>query len=396
MLFAVACLASTTSGAVDRPSSSIHITPSVVNAALGLGGFAPSTSPWFKRREAAARAVVDWGTEILSAPAAQAELQNADPPTDPRYAFFRFVPSYVTSVKSGATSAPWKSNCFLSTRVTFNGTALTFIYSEPVGATLTSTCSDNYVIATVDGLALVQLSSFEARPLLPNLMTVAWNATTAVEKKEKVAIEWDLETKGVRVFSLLTGPMQVISDVVETAKLFLSEAVKKVPNATAQLNMQFLSSYTPFKMEARVRSGPEVHFDADDVRSGDFFGIVRLDGLDPMLAWAMGSTTGHTTVALWKRGSTAAADALYVCESTATSGRFNAWISTQETLSSCAPVNSWNHSPRLLPPLPFSRSLPFSSQHSVLGNQWYPMHRVRKVACPRRRSGLQYRPPSAE
>lgn len=50
--------------------------------------------------------------------------------------------------------------------------------------------------------------------------------------------------------------------------------------------------------------------DESEVASGDFFGIVRLDGLDPMLAWGMGSTTGHTTVALWVDGE------LFICEST--------------------------------------------------------------------------------
>jgi len=49
------------------------------------------------------------------------------------------------------------------------------------------------------------------------------------------------------------------------------------------------------------------------VNSGDFFGVIRLDGLDPMLAWAMGSTTGHTTVAL--RDPTDGQ--LYITESTA-------------------------------------------------------------------------------
>jgi hypothetical protein len=37
---------------------------------------------------------------------------------------------------------------------------------------------------------------------------------------------------------------------------------------------------------------------------------MRLDGLDPMLAWAMGSSTGHVTMAMWID------DELYVCEST--------------------------------------------------------------------------------
>jgi len=37
-----------------------------------------------------------------------------------------------------------------------------------------------------------------------------------------------------------------------------------------------------------------------DIHSGDFFGVIRLDGLDSMLAFGMGSHTGHTTVALWE------------------------------------------------------------------------------------------------
>jgi hypothetical protein len=54
-----------------------------------------------------------------------------------------------------------------------------------------------------------------------------------------------------------------------------------------------------------------VDIDESEIQSGDFFGVVRFDGLDPMLAWAMGSTTGHTTTALRIDG------VLHVCESTA-------------------------------------------------------------------------------
>ena len=40
---------------------------------------------------------------------------------------------------------------------------------------------------------------------------------------------------------------------------------------------------------------------------------MRLDGLDPMIAWAMGSATGHTAMALWKNKE------LFFCESNAKS-----------------------------------------------------------------------------
>jgi len=38
------------------------------------------------------------------------------------------------------------------------------------------------------------------------------------------------------------------------------------------------------------------------VSSGDFFGIIRLDGVDPMIAFGMGGSTGHVTMALRDAG----------------------------------------------------------------------------------------------
>jgi hypothetical protein len=67
--------------------------------------------------------------------------------------------------------------------------------------------------------------------------------------------------------------------------------------------------YAGITMAARENT-TEIILDESLIHSGDFFGIMRLDGMDPMLAWAMGSSTGHTTVALWIDG------ALHVCEST--------------------------------------------------------------------------------
>ena len=54
-------------------------------------------------------------------------------------------------------------------------------------------------------------------------------------------------------------------------------------------------------MHPRTWGVPEIlPLDKKLVRSGDTVDILRLDGLDPMIAWAMGAATGHTAVALWK------------------------------------------------------------------------------------------------
>ena len=62
------------------------------------------------------------------------------------------------------------------------------------------------------------------------------------------------------------------------------------------------------------REAPEIlEVPAEMIKNGDTFNIMRLDGLDPMIAWAMGAATGHTAVALWRDGQ------LQVCESNALS-----------------------------------------------------------------------------
>lgn len=63
-------------------------------------------------------------------------------------------------------------------------------------------------------------------------------------------------------------------------------------------------------MEERSDAG-DLILEESDIHSGDFLGVIRFDGLDPMLAWAMGSHTGHTTVALWED------EQLFIAESTA-------------------------------------------------------------------------------
>ena len=80
--------------------------------------------------------------------------------------------------------------------------------------------------------------------------------------------------------------------------------------SAAARNVKFMSEYAARDMSPRTVN--EVDLPESYIQSGDFFGIIRLDGLDPMLAWAMGSTTGHTTIAVRDE-----AGDLYIHESTA-------------------------------------------------------------------------------
>jgi len=84
-----------------------------------------------------------------------------------------------------------------------------------------------------------------------------------------------------------------------------------VPEWSAEDNLKFLEDHMGVTMP--IRQTTRVDIPKSEVQSGDFLGIIRLDGLDPMLAWGMGSHTGHTAITLWINGE------LYVCESTTNS-----------------------------------------------------------------------------
>ena len=72
-------------------------------------------------------------------------------------------------------------------------------------------------------------------------------------------------------------------------------------------NVEFLKE--TIGVELQERTVQKVEIDPDTIQSGDFFGILRLDGLDPMIMYGTGSRIGHNTVALRFEGE------LYVVES---------------------------------------------------------------------------------
>ena len=309
-------------------SDDVFVTEALVSKHLGLSS-SSRVGSWPERRARVVEATRQWGQHFAHASHQQHQqhqqhqhqhqqhAQGSTPTTAPdsKYGFFRWLPQFLAAVNISTTAgadATWPNRCFKhnaasATLAPDGSAALTFSFG---GKAPLAACSDTYFVATIDALAVVTLKTDLVGT--KGTYTVHWNATTATGD-EREAIQWDLGTKGIRIFRLITDKAQAVEDLVQTLGLFVSEAVNPVPAATATANMDFLSTYTPFPMQQRA--GGPVPFDPSEIRSGDFFGIVRLDGLDPLLAWAMGSSTGHTTVALWNRQGSA--DELMVCESTA-------------------------------------------------------------------------------
>jgi len=223
---------------------------------------------------------------------------------DQPYPYFRWLPPYVGSARPGSSSSvEFEGRCFKKISVqaaamsnSSNAIALTINLEQPVSLL----CNEFMLLATVEGLQFERYSALAA-----GVHQVTYNPGSNLTQAER----WDILNNGIRVFNFLDDVLPTIQCVLATVKLFLSELTQHVDPKIAEANLDFLAKYVGVTMPPR--SAHDVPLNESLIHSGDFFGMMRLDGVDPMLAWAMGSTTGHVTVAVWIGGQ------LYICESTA-------------------------------------------------------------------------------
>ncbi|OLP98629.1 hypothetical protein AK812_SmicGene18900 [Symbiodinium microadriaticum] len=101
---------------------------------------------------------------------------------------------------------------------------------------------------------------------------------------------WDVDTLGIRVFTFQENPLATVRNILETALLFVPDQTRGVESYFAKRNVEFLRNYVGASLKPRKDpGGPFLNLyplqNAADIRSGDFLGVLRLDGLDPMLAW---------------------------------------------------------------------------------------------------------------
>ena len=170
-------------------------------------------------------------------------------------------------------------------------------------------CGEVIGITSGDGIKLINL-------FFAGLHEITWS-TRAQTTAEKIY----LAKRGLHFFRFPHGSIRELQkDLVDTVALFEPVVTHRVPGDSAERNVDFLSRYSQIQPPMKRRTLPPgsdgvLAIDEGDIYSGDFFGIMRLDGLDPTIAWGAGSTTGHTAVALRNPET----GALHVCEATAKS-----------------------------------------------------------------------------
>lgn len=216
------------------------------------------------------------------------------------YPYFNFMPMLEAKAVPGQEQpSAWSAPCFADNSATFTYTGeysgVVDIQSSNPSA---SGCEDAYLLISATTLKTISITE-------SGKSSIEWELPSDIREAES----WDLNNKGVRIMRFNNSLHVSAANALKTFEMFIPEFTQQVGPVSAKINVDFMAKYPQFKMEERdplSNLPPPEHM----VHSGDFFGIIRLDGLDPMLAWAMGSTTGHTTTALWIDGE------LFICEST--------------------------------------------------------------------------------
>jgi hypothetical protein len=73
-----------------------------------------------------------------------------------------------------------------------------------------------------------------------------------------------------------------------------------VPPYMEKENVKFLANTMNYQLQEREIQ--EYPYDESLIKSGDFFAVTRLDGLDPIIMYGTGSHSGHSVMAMWIDG----------------------------------------------------------------------------------------------
>lgn len=126
----------------------------------------------------------------------------------------------------------------------------------------------------------------------------------------------DLAFVGLNVYMFCGGYIDTFISVFKTVLAFagglgtdpdLPIIGSHVPYYMEYQNLVFLNDTMGYQLKEREIQ--EVQIDPDTINSGDFFAIMRLDGVDPLIMYGSGTHAGHSVMALRIEGE------LYIVES---------------------------------------------------------------------------------
>ena len=238
----------------------------------------------------------------LGAAAPVATCEDRAPDSEPS-SFGMFLPVFAAQVSEANPKATYQGRCF--DEITFeyeklNDTAFNVLVTT--ANPRSDFCKDVILFANTE-IQHFELFFFHGT----HRLTFQMNSPQA---------QADTNYGGIKAFAFCENVIQDIESVFNTLKAFVGGISdhpewpiigSHVPPYMEKANVEFIKEALGVTLEERPTQ--VVDIDPDTIQSGDFFGIMRLDGLDPMIMYGTGSRVGHNVMALRFDGE------LYIVES---------------------------------------------------------------------------------
>jgi hypothetical protein len=218
---------------------------------------------------------------------------------------FYFFPNFKAKLYKNGDSNTFTGYCFKQNKITlkslnFNKTLLEIESSDPTGYF----CADVYVVHT---------------SRINHFVTIMTQGTHKIVIKNLNEDDMDeIRLNSIKLVSFCDGIINTLKSLFITLKMFVGglgwnpEAIlpifrPHIPEYMLKSNLEALKFYMNYEPQPRKDIITEI--DENEIHSGDFLAISRIDGIDPMIMIGTGGHIGHSAVCSWIDGK------LYVLES---------------------------------------------------------------------------------
>ena len=206
--------------------------------------------------------------------------------------YFRFVPQFKVAAFPGKGPVTFSNHCYKKVTAEVLDISSTSVTLGLSSLSPSSVCYDTYFVSLINKY---------------HIFVVDFLGTKKITFENLTSSELiDISLNGVRVFTFCDGIEELISDLTMTVALFAggfgqdpiipffgSHTTEK----QEEHNVKFISEAMGYNMTRR--SVNKVNIDPNDIHSGDFLAVMRLDGLDEIIMFGTGGRVGHSTMALW-------------------------------------------------------------------------------------------------
>ena len=224
-------------------------------------------------------------------------------PSEPNY--FYFFPNFKAKLFKEGDVMTFKAGCFQNntvtlTKLTQKETIITLHSEKPKNLF----CSDVYDVHTAN---------------INHLTSVFFKGDHKIKLKNLSTDDMDeIKVNGIKLLGFCSGMIETMKSLFMTLGAFVGGLGydphakipifrPHIPEYMVKHNLAMLQFYNHW--QPLPRNDTVVDIDENEINTGDFVAVSRLDGIDPMIMMGIGSTIGHSAVCAWIDGK------LYVLES---------------------------------------------------------------------------------